>query len=77
MSSPVERQPLLRVEGLTKAFGGIRAVDRALACAVPEIFNIFNSDQGSYFTSTPYTSRLLAAGTRISMDGRGRVFDNG
>src|SRR5207245_6261471 len=27
MSSPVEREPLLRVEGLSKAFGGIRAVD--------------------------------------------------
>lgn len=51
----------------------LSAVDRALACAVPEIFD---SDQGSHFTSTAYTSRLLAAGTRISMDGRGRAFDN-
>ena len=51
----------------------LSAVERALACAVPEIFN---SDQGSHFTSAPYTARLLAAGTRISMDGRGRAFDN-
>ncbi len=51
----------------------LSAVDRALACAVP---TIFNSDQGSHFTSSQYTARLLAAGTRISMDGRGRAFDN-
>lgn len=51
----------------------LSAVDRALACAVP---SIFNSDQGSHFTSSQYTSRLVAAGARISMDGRGRAFDN-
>jgi putative transposase len=51
----------------------LSAVDRAFVCAVP---SIFNSDQGSHFTSSQYTSRLLAAGTRISMDGRGRAFDN-
>ena len=51
----------------------LSAVDRALACAVP---SIFNSDQGSHFTSSQYTSRLLTAGTRISMDSRGRAFDN-
>ena len=49
------------------------AVDRALACAPPDIVN---SDQGSHFTSPHYTARVLAAGARISMDGRGRVFDN-
>ena len=37
---------------------------------------IFNSDQGSQFTSEDFTSRLKNAGIRISMDGRGRVFDN-
>jgi len=51
----------------------LNAVDQALTRAVP---GIFNSDQGSHFTSSQYTSRLLAAGTRISMDGRGRAFDN-
>jgi len=37
---------------------------------------IFNSDQGCQFTSTAFTTKLAAAGVRISMDGRGRVFDN-
>jgi putative transposase len=37
---------------------------------------IFNTDQGSQFTSAIFTDRLLAAGIRISMDGRGRWLDN-
>ncbi len=37
---------------------------------------IFNSDQGSQFTSEAFTDRLLRQGVRISMDGRGRAFDN-
>jgi len=37
---------------------------------------IFNSDQGTQFTSGEFTGRLEEAGIRISMDGRGRVFDN-
>ena len=37
---------------------------------------IFNSDQGSQFTSTAFTSRLEQAGVAISMDGRGRALDN-
>lgn len=37
---------------------------------------IFNTDQGSQFTSTAFTERLIAADIAISMDGRGRVFDN-
>ena len=37
---------------------------------------IFNSDQGSQFTSNDFTGLLLANDIRISMDGRGRVFDN-
>jgi len=37
---------------------------------------IFNTDQGSQFTSLAFTSRLEAAGIRISMDGRGRALDN-
>ena len=51
----------------------LTAVDRALAQAKPQIFN---SDQGSQFTSPRYTQKLLAADVRISMDGRGRVLDN-
>ena len=51
----------------------LEAVDAALAQARPEICN---SDQGSHFTSMPYLERLLAAQIQISMDGRGRAFDN-
>src|SRR3972149_6455445 len=49
------------------------ALDEALSQATPEIFN---SDQGSQFTATAFTSRLEAAGVAISMDGRGRAIDN-
>ena len=50
------------------------ALDEALArFGKPEIFN---TDQGSQFTSAGFTGRLEAAGIRISMDGRGRWLDN-
>jgi putative transposase len=51
----------------------LRALEAALVQGKPEIFN---SDQGSQFTSTAFTSLLQAHAIRISMDGRGRVFDN-
>jgi putative transposase len=51
----------------------LTAVDRALAQAQP---TIWNSDQGSHFTSPQYLARLQAANVRISMDGKGRAFDN-
>jgi putative transposase len=38
--------------------------------------NIFNSDQGSQFTATAFTTCLHQKGIRISMDGRGRALDN-
>lgn len=37
---------------------------------------IFNSDQGSQFTSPRFTGVLTGAGIRVSMDGRGRWMDN-
>ena len=37
---------------------------------------IFNTDQGSQFTSTAFTGVLVAAGIAISIDGRGRWIDN-
>jgi putative transposase len=37
---------------------------------------IFNTDQGTQFTASSFTSCLEAAGIRISMDGRGRALDN-
>ena len=49
------------------------AVDRALEVATPQIWN---SDQGSHFTSPHYIERLLFHGVRISMDGKGRALDN-
>jgi putative transposase len=49
------------------------AVQQALNVATPMIWN---SDQGSHFTSPQYTSVLLAKGIQISMDGRGRALDN-
>jgi putative transposase len=51
----------------------LEALDEALARSTPEIFN---SDQGSQFTATAFTSRLVSAGVKISMDGRGRAIDN-
>ena len=51
----------------------LEALDEALATGRPEIFN---SDQGSQFTSAAFTGRLEDSGVRISMDGRGRAMDN-
>ena len=51
----------------------IVALERALATQRPEIFN---TDQGVQFTSAQFQAPLLAAHVRLSMDGRGRAFDN-
>jgi putative transposase len=51
----------------------LEALEQALGVATP---HIFNSDQGSQFTSLEFTGRLAAAGIQISMDGRGRALDN-
>lgn len=51
----------------------LSALESALAVATPEIFN---TDQGSQFTSRAFTGRLEQAGIAISMDGRGRALDN-
>lgn len=52
----------------------VEALDEAMArYGRPEIFN---TDQGSQFTSLAFTGRLRAADVRISMDGRGRCMDN-
>ena len=37
---------------------------------------IFNSDQGSQFTSAEFVGKLRDYGVQISMDGRGRYLDN-
>lgn len=49
------------------------ALTQALQIAAPEIFN---SDQGAQFTSLAFTGMLEAHHIRISLDGRGRVYDN-
>lgn len=51
----------------------LRALDAALHCGQPQLFN---TDQGGQFTSVAYTSRLEQAGIQISWDGRGRALDN-
>ena len=51
----------------------LEALEQALTKNRPEIFN---SDQGSQFTSFDFTGRLQKEGVQISMDGRGRVYDN-
>lgn len=51
----------------------VEALDEALRTGRPEIFN---TDQGSQFTSGDFTGRLLGASIAISMDGRGRALDN-
>jgi putative transposase len=51
----------------------LQAVRRALAQAEPVIWN---SDQGSHFTSPQYLNLLTEAAVRISMDGKGRAMDN-
>jgi putative transposase len=51
----------------------LEALDEALQRGHPEIFN---TDQGSQFTSREYTGRLEAAGVAVSRDGRGRALDN-
>jgi putative transposase len=51
----------------------LQTVDEALLQAAPKIWN---SDQGSHFTSPQYIERLLTHQVQISMDGRGRARDN-
>lgn len=38
--------------------------------------DIFNTDQGSQFTANVYVAELEGAGVQVSMDGRGKAFDN-
>lgn len=51
----------------------IAALEKALTLSSPEIFN---TDQGSQFTSVEFTGRLETLKISISMDGRGRAMDN-
>lgn len=51
----------------------VETLKRALEKGKPEIFN---SDQGSQFTAIEWLKVLTEKGIQISMDGRGRCFDN-
>jgi putative transposase len=61
----VKNEPLLGLAGMAP-----QALKRY---GVPEIFN---TDQGSQFTSLAFTQCLKDHGIQISMDGRGRAADN-
>ncbi len=51
----------------------LTCTQQALSQATPKIWN---SDQGSHFTSPQYLDLLLAQQVQVSMDGRGRCHDN-
>jgi len=51
----------------------LTALERALKLSKPEILN---TDQGVQFTSSDFIEMVLSKEIRISMDGRGRAFDN-
>ncbi len=51
----------------------LEAVGQAFTSATPQIWN---TDQGSQFTSPQLTTIVERAGAQISMDGKGRAFDN-
>ena len=51
----------------------IRNLTKALKTDIPEIYN---SDQGSHFTSPQHTAILTENKVQISMDGRNRCMDN-
>ena len=51
----------------------VKVLEKALQVNHPVIFN---TDQGSQFTSEQFTQRLMEANVLISMDGRGRALDN-
>ena len=51
----------------------METLEAALGKEEPEIFN---TDQGSQFTSQSFTGMLEEYGVRVSMDGKGRYTDN-
>lgn len=51
----------------------LTALEKALSQGKPEVFN---TDQGTQFTSHAFTNTLLEADIAISMDGKGRALDN-
>jgi putative transposase len=62
-----------RLSGTMSVEFCVEALEEALGLATPDIFN---TDQGSQFTSAAFTGALLAHEIKISMDGRGSYHDN-
>ena len=62
-----------RLSNTLDADSCVDVLEEALRQGKPQIFN---TDQGSQFTSEAFTSMLLEHGIRISMDGKGRYIDN-
>jgi putative transposase len=68
------RPPSVRGPWRTDADFCIEALEEAMSrYGRPEIFN---TDQGSQFSSPRFTDVLTAAGVKVSMDGKGRWMDN-
>ena len=67
-TGPLKRQKRLNAQRLCA-----EALEEALTKGQPEVFN---TDQGSQFTSLEFTQVLQERGVRISMDGKGRYQDN-
>jgi len=63
-----------RISNTLEADFCVEALDEAILRFGPP--EIMNTDQGSQFTSFAWINRLKRAGTRISMDGKGRCIDN-
>ena len=67
-------QAIVQAPRSTTRYPGAEALTEALErYGQPQIFN---TDQGSRFTSFEFTATLKDAGVAISMDGRGRCMDN-
>jgi putative transposase len=62
-----------RLSNSLEGYFCLDALEEALTVSTPEIFN---TDQGSQFTSTRFTNTLTQHNVAISMDGRGRALDN-
>ena len=62
-----------RLSNILEAGFCAEALTKALERGRPEVFN---TDQGSQFTSREFTQILQDRGVRISMDGKGRYVDN-
>jgi len=62
-----------RISNTLEASFCLEALQEALTKGKPEIFN---TDQGSQFTSNDFTNYLITNNIQISMDGKGRCLDN-